>query len=69
MQGQIIVLARRRTRGAAKDNNLRPGAFTLVELLVVIGIRDNSYTAGDGGITDDTVLPVDSHDSVLLPTD
>jgi prepilin-type processing-associated H-X9-DG protein len=35
------------------------------------GIRDNIYTAGtgDGGITDDTALPVDAHDSVLLPTD
>jgi len=35
------------------------------------GIRDNIYTAGtgDGGITDETALPVDAHDSVLLPTD
>lgn len=35
------------------------------------GIPDNIYTAGngDGGITDDTALPVDDRDSVLLPTD
>jgi prepilin-type N-terminal cleavage/methylation domain-containing protein/prepilin-type processing-associated H-X9-DG protein len=35
------------------------------------GIRDNIYTAGagDGGITDESALPVDAHDSVLLPTD
>jgi prepilin-type N-terminal cleavage/methylation domain-containing protein/prepilin-type processing-associated H-X9-DG protein len=35
------------------------------------GIRDNIYTSGpgDGGITDDTALPVDKQDSVMLPTD
>jgi prepilin-type N-terminal cleavage/methylation domain-containing protein/prepilin-type processing-associated H-X9-DG protein len=35
------------------------------------GFRDHIYTAGatDGGICDDTALPVDAKDSVLLPTD
>ena len=35
------------------------------------GIRDNIYTAGtgDGGITGELAMPVDAHDSVLLPTD
>lgn len=35
------------------------------------GIRDNIYTAGTGdhGLCDDTALPVDAKDSVLLPTD
>ncbi|QOV92323.1 DUF1559 domain-containing protein [Humisphaera borealis] len=35
------------------------------------GIRDHIYTAGtgDGGITSELAMPVDAHDSVLLPTD
>ncbi len=35
------------------------------------GFRDNIYTAGagDGGTTDDTSLPVDERDSVMMPTD
>lgn len=35
------------------------------------GIPDNIYTAGtgDNGTTDEKSLPVDRHDSVLLPTD
>jgi type II secretory pathway pseudopilin PulG len=35
------------------------------------GIRDNIYTAGagDGGITSELAMPVDNHDSVMLPTD
>ena len=35
------------------------------------GIRDHIYTAGtgDGGICDETALPIDRYDSVLLPTD
>jgi len=36
-----------------------------------LGLRDNIYTAGagEGGICDDTALPVDEKDSVMLPTD
>ena len=35
------------------------------------GFRDNIFTAGtgDGGVCDETALPVDKKDSVLLPTD
>ena len=35
------------------------------------GFRDNIYTAGngDGGVCDDTALPVDEKDAVMLPTD
>jgi prepilin-type N-terminal cleavage/methylation domain-containing protein/prepilin-type processing-associated H-X9-DG protein len=35
------------------------------------GFRDHIYTAGagDGGICDDTALPVDARDSVLMPSD
>lgn len=35
------------------------------------GIRDHIYAAGtgDGGITSELAMPVDGHDSVLMPTD
>jgi prepilin-type N-terminal cleavage/methylation domain-containing protein len=42
-----------------------------VHVGVAGGTIDNVYTAGtgDGGLCDDKALPVDKHDSVLLPTD